>query len=209
MQAIEVLKLIEKGEDSYVQFKENAHNELSIAQEMIAFANTNGGIILIGVDDKNWEPKGLKKEDLHRLTNLLVNAAQQHIKPSIYITTETVEIDNKFIMIVKVPKGIAIPYKDKDGIIWAKNGANKRKVTSNEEIARLLQSSGYLSAEEKIIEHSNIMDDLDFDKFIRFYKEQYNEEIELDKIDKYISNLRLGSNNKLNIAGGLLFGKNV
>jgi ATP-dependent DNA helicase RecG len=209
MQAIEVLKLIEKGEDSYVQFKENVHNELSIAQEMIAFANTNGGIILIGVDDKNWEPKGLKKEDLHRLTNLLVNAAQQHIKPSIYITTETVEIDNKFIMIVKVPKGIAIPYKDKDGIIWVKNGANKRKVTSNEEIARLLQSSGYLYAEEKIIEHSNIMDDLDFDKFIRFYKEQYNEEIELDKIDKYISNLRLGSNNKLNIAGGLLFGKNV
>ncbi|MEW6566215.1 MAG: RNA-binding domain-containing protein [Spirochaetota bacterium] len=208
MNKIEILDIISKGESSKVQFKENIHNEQSIAQEMIAFANTDGGIILIGINDKTWEVSGITREDIQRLNNLLVNAAEQHIKPAIYISTEVVDIDSKNVMVVQVPKGVAIPYKDKDGIIWVKNGANKRKVTSNEEIARLLQSSGYLYAEEKIIEQSTI-EDLNIDKLKTFYWEQYNEEFEKDYVNNVLENLRLGKNGKLNVAGALLFGKNL
>ncbi len=208
MDAIELLEIISKGESSKVQFKENIYNELSIAQEMVAFANTEGGMIIIGVNDKTWEITGLSTEDINRLNNLLVNAAEQQIKPPIYITTENISIKDKLVIVVKVPKGIAIPYKDKDGIIWVKNGANKRKVTSNEELARLLQTSGYVYAEERIIKHSSLSD-LDKNKFIRFVMEQYNEEISDDNIQKYIENLRLGKDGKLNVAGALLFGKDL
>ncbi|MBP8708323.1 MAG: putative DNA binding domain-containing protein [Caldisericia bacterium] len=208
MEPVEVLDLISKGESSTLQFKENVQNEVSIAQEMIAFANTEGGIILIGVNDKTWEITGLSRDDVNRLNNLLVNAAEQQVKPPIYITTENILINDKLLIIVKVPKGAAIPYKDKDGIIWVKNGANKRKVTSNEELARLLQTSGYLYAEERIIEHSSILD-LDKQKFFEFYSSQYNEAPDEEKLEDYISNLRLGKNGKLNVAGALLFGKNL
>ena len=208
MDTIEILDIISKGESSKVQFKENVNNQLSIAQEMIAFANTEGGIILIGVNDKTWEVNGLTKEDIQRLNNLLVNAAEQSIKPSIYITTEVIDIESKLVMAVKILKGTAIPYKDKDGIIWVKNGANKRKVTSNEEIARLLQVSGYLYAEEKLVENSTI-DDINFDKFKDFYLNQYGEDIDESDIGilKSLENLRLAKDGKLNIAGTLLFGK--
>lgn len=208
MNAIELLDLISNGETSTVQFKLNVHNEQSIAQEMVAFANTKGGTLLIGVDDKTWKIEGLTDDDLRRLTNLLVNASSQHVKEPIFIGTDTVDYEGKKVLVVTVPEGIAKPYKDNDGIIFMKNGANKRKVTSNEEISRLLQSSGYLYAEEKLIIHSS-MDDINWQKFKTFYEEKYKETCEKDKLQNYLSNLRLGSEGKINVAGGLLFGNNL
>jgi ATP-dependent DNA helicase RecG len=208
MDAKELQELINKGETSLVQFKGNINNEQSIAQEMVAFSNTKGGKILIGIDDKSWEVIGLTTDDLRRLANLLVNAADQHVKESIFITTETVNLNGKMVMVVTIPEGTAKPYKDKDGIIFLKNGANKRKVTSNEEISRLLQSSGYLYAEERIINHSTIKD-LDEEKFRKFYEVQYKEIPDHSQLEKNLSNLRIASGGKLNIAGALLFGKNL
>ena len=208
MNSIELLDIISKGETSQVQFKVNVTNELSIAQEMVAFANTKGGTILIGVDDKTWDIVGLTDDDLRRLTNLLVNASSQHVKEPVFIETDTIEYEGKKVLIVTVPEGVAKPYKDNDGIIFMKNGANKRKVTSNEEISRLLQSSGYLYAEEKVINQSFI-DDINIDKFKSFYEVKYKEAIDSDKIEKYLENLRLSTDSKITIAGALLFGKNV
>lgn len=208
MNALELLDIISKGETSQVQFKANVTNEQSIAQEMVAFANTKGGTILIGVDDKTWDIIGLTDEDLRRLTNLLVNASSQHIKEPIFIETDTIAYEGKKVLIVYVPEGVAKPYKDNDGIIFMKNGANKRKVTSNEEISRLLQSSGYLYAEEKVINHSTI-DDINIEKFKSFYEAKYKEAIEADKVEKYLQNLRLSSDDKITIAGALLFGNKV
>jgi len=60
-------KQIAKGEDKH-QFKANVHNPDSLAGEMTAFANSNGGTIFIGVSDDGSMP-GLsqKKEELRRL----------------------------------------------------------------------------------------------------------------------------------------------
>lgn len=208
MNAIELLEIISRGETSAVQFKINVSNEQSIAQEMVAFANTKGGTILIGVDDKSWDIVGLSDDDLRRLTNLLVNASSQHVKEPIFIGTDTIDFEGKKILVVTVPEGIAKPYKDNDGLIFMKNGANKRKVTSNEEISRLLQSSGYLYAEEKLIVQSTT-EDIDFEKFRSFYEKKYRETFVDEKIENYLENLRLGSVGKLTIAGALLFGRKV
>ncbi|NCN28175.1 ATP-dependent DNA helicase RecG [bacterium] len=101
-----------------------------------------------------------------------------------------------------------LEFEVKDGIIWVKNGANKRKVTSNEELARLLQVSGYLYAEEALVPHSTL-EDLNRIDFFDFYRSQYNEEPDEKKLEHYVTNLRLGQQNKLNVAGALLFGKDV
>jgi ATP-dependent DNA helicase RecG len=138
----------------------------------------------------------------------LVNASSQHVKEPIFIETDTVEYEGKKVLIVNVPEGIAKPYKDNDGIIFMKNGANKRKVTSNEEISRLLQSSGYLYAEEKVINHSSIAD-INTQKFKSFYEAKYKEGIEPENVKKYLQNLRLFTDNKITIAGALLFGNKV
>jgi ATP-dependent DNA helicase RecG len=42
----EILKLVSLNEDSVRQFKADVHNGLSLASEMAAFANAEGGVIL-------------------------------------------------------------------------------------------------------------------------------------------------------------------
>ena len=206
MKPEELLNLVSCGETSKVQFKRDVNNEVSISQEMVAFANSKGGMIIIGVEDKTGGISGLSYEDLQRINNLLSTAAQEHVKSPIVITTETVTIGDKRVIVVEVPEGTDKPHFDKDGLIFIKNGADKRKVTSKEEISRLLQSVGNLYAEERIIPHSKISD-IDRLIFTEFFEKKYKEEFKETELNRIIPNLRLGEDGKLNVAGALLFGK--
>lgn len=91
MDALELLDLIQMGESSKVQFKVRVNNANSIGAEMVAFSNTKGGMIIVGVDDKTGEINGLSFEELQSTNELLANAASNNIKAPIYIYTETVK----------------------------------------------------------------------------------------------------------------------
>lgn len=187
-----------------VQFKENIRNHQSLAQEMVAFANTKGGKILIGVNDKDWSITGLEMADIQRLTLMIATVANEHIKSPIFVETTIVDVEGKKVMVVEIPEGNHKPYKDKDGLMFLKNGADKRKVTSNEEMARLLQSGGSLYADETLI-HNSSYTDIDIYRFEEFYTEKYKVPFEKEKIVEYIENIGLGKEGKLNLAGALLF----
>ncbi len=207
MEALEVLNIIAGGETSKAQFKLNVTNATSIAQEMVAFANTKGGLIIVGVNDKTGAVEGLSYQDIQRINNLLTTAANEHVKSPISIETETVEVEpQKRIILARVPEGISKPYKDKDGLVFVKNGSDKRKVTSNEELMRLLQTGGSLYAEEQILLHCSYTD-IDWGKFKQFYETTYSEPIEPGRERKF-ENLRLGQDGKPNLAGALLFTNN-
>jgi ATP-dependent DNA helicase RecG len=204
-----IKELISKGETSQVQFKANVTNEHSIAIEMVAFANTKGGTILIGVDDKSWNICGLTDDDLRRLTNLLVNASNEHVKPPLFIETETIIIDNKKVIAVVVPDGTDKPYKDKDGIIFLKNGANKRKVTNNEEILRLLSKGKHLLVDELPVNQASITD-INKDKFDQFFLREFK--MEYDKLgltyEGALKAKRVIKDGRITLGGFLFFAKN-
>ncbi len=203
----ELKNLINKGETSTVQFKNDVQNEKSIAHEMIAFANSKGGKIIIGVDDNKWEVTGLTSHDLRRLSNLLVNTANEHIKSPIFIETGTIDIDNKKVVVVTIPEGIDKPYKDKDGLIFLKNGANKRKVKSNEEISRLLQSSGNMYADEMEIQGTSIKD-ISESTFTQYFKKEFEQSfIDIGlTYGKALQAKRILKNDRVTLAGLLFFG---
>ncbi len=198
--------LISNGETSKVQFKANITNANSLAQEMIAFSNSKGGLILVGIDDKNWEVVGLQPDDLRRLDTLVSNAAQNNVRSSIVVETDVYTLDDKKILAITIQEGYDKPYSDIDGLIFVKNGSTKRKVTSKEELKRLLQNSGNLYAEEMILEYTTI-DDLDWYRFEEFYQNKFKENPEKSNVSQILENLRLGKNSKLNLAGALLFTK--
>ncbi len=206
MDGTQLIKLISGGETSLVQFKETMNNPLSAAQELVAFSNSEGGQIIVGVADKTGEVTGLTFEDIQRISSLLVNAASEGVKPPITIKTESIDLGGKKVLVVTIPNGTYKPYKDKDGLIFVKNGPDKRKVTGNEELARLLQSSGDLYAEEMLLPFT-ISDELDVRDFRAFYEEKYKTPLEESELPRLISNLRLGTDDRLNIAGALLFAK--
>lgn len=209
IQEEEIREILSKGETSKIQFKVNVNNEQSIAQEMLAFANAKGGNILIGVEDKTWEIVGLSDENLRRLSNLLVNAANEHIKPPIFIETETALIDGKKILVVSIPEGNDKPYKDKDGAIFLKNGTNKRKVLNNEEILRLLSQGKNLFADELPIPQASLSD-LNKEKFDDFFFREFKMGYEKFGMsyEEALKAKRVVKDGRITLAGLLFFGKN-
>jgi len=113
----ELLQIIKKGESSKVQFKERLPHIDSLAHELIAFANTSGGFLLIGVNDKTGDLNGLSFTEIQQSNSQIVNAASQKIFPPICVITETISVEDQNIVVVKVDEGKSKPYKDRDGII--------------------------------------------------------------------------------------------
>ena len=198
MDTIQLLTTIALGETSTVQFKERLDNDTSIAAEMIAMSNTKGGIILFGIKDKTGEIRGLEYEQLQGTGNRLATIASDFIKPQIFITTE----------VVTVPEGTAKPYKDKNGIIWIKQGPDKRRLTDNNEQVRLFQQSGILYTDELIVPQTSITD-VDMPKVAQYIeaiqKQGTEEKSEITEI--LLKNLNILKNGQLTLGGLLFYGK--
>lgn len=205
MKPSELNHIIARDEDSQHQFKANLNNEVSAAQEMIAFSNTLGGLLIIGIDN-NGTVTGLKREDMGRLNALISNAASQQVRPPINPITENIALPDGLVMVVRVPKGIAKPYMDKNGVIWIKSGADKRKATSREEIQRMYQSAHLMHGDEMLIPAVTTKD-IDQLQFSAFYEQQYDEPLSEQSLtlSQLFENLNLQKNNTLNLAGALLF----
>lgn len=205
METVEILKILAQGEDSRNQFKKNISNPDSLAQDLIAFSNAFGGRIFVGVDDEG-SITGISPADVRRINQLLSNAASQNVRPSINPLTEVVTLKQGMFLIIEVPKGINKPYQDKNGVIWVKCGADKRKATSREEIQRLFQESGMVHADITPAEGMKVSD-LDMSYFRAFFQKRYGEPLDEQQIplEQTISNLNLGNNGYLNITGAMLF----
>lgn len=213
MEALEVLDLISKGETSQVQLKENITNVTKLAQELAAFTNSEGGIIIVGVRDSDWSITGLSNDDLRRLGSMVATAANDHIKEPIYPATEVISLideegNAKNVLLIKVEEGTGKPYTDKDGVVWVKSASDKRKVTSPEELSRLLQSGRRYYADKAPI-HDAGLDDFDLKAFGDYFKkvyDQYYTEIDTP-IQQLLSNQNLYKDGHPTLAGLLLFGK--
>lgn len=207
METIEILTILSQGEDSLNQFKKNITNSDSLAAEIVAFSNGQGGRLFIGVDD-DGTVTGLSKEDIQRLNQLVSNTASQNVIPAVNPTTMISTVRDLLILTVEVPKGINKPYQDKNGVFWVKSGADKRKATSREEIQRLFQSSGMVHAD---VNPSGLtVADLDMQYFARFFEKRYGEKLENQTLplEQTITNMNLGNAGELNLTGALLFSKN-
>lgn len=198
------------GETTRVQFKSEFTTQKEIAKEMIAFANSHGGIILFGVEDKTGTPIGLSYEQLQQTSRELGNTAQEQVRPTIYIETEVVKSENKHFLVCTVNEGRNKPYKNLQGEIWVKQGADKRRVTENTELLALFQSSGIYRPEEDSIKGTSI-NDLEIMYLKEYFRMVYNREMEDfgQPVESMLRSLGIiASNGEVTRAGMLYFGKN-
>ncbi|HNV68750.1 MAG TPA: ATP-binding protein, partial [Candidatus Ozemobacteraceae bacterium] len=168
METSELIEIISRGEDGKNQFKADARNNTQLAAEMVAFCNSGGGRLFLGVSD-NGSVSGLQREDVSRLNLLISDAATNLVKPSINPETENVRHPDGIVIVVKIPDGLSKPYMDNAGAIWVKSGSDKRKVTSREEIQRMLQKSGLIHGDE-VPAHGVSIASIDMDFFSAFYE---------------------------------------
>jgi len=186
------------GEDSRRQFKQDVTNPDALAAEMAAFSNCEGGTLFIGVGDDGSLP-GVERREVSRINQLIGNAASQHVRSPLAVRAENVALKNqRLVIVLSVPKGMDKPYFDKNGVIWLKCGADKRRVNSKEELSRLFQSAGQFHADELPTKAG--IDKLDKLRFRDFLRDVYQQKFP----DSARERLKLLQNMNLATEGGLL-----
>jgi len=211
MNGQELLDIISTGETSKVQFKEALPNAESMSREMVAMANSEGGVILLGIKDKAGTVTGLTPQQIEHADRKLAEFAD-NLKPPIYIITEVVKIKDdsgsKNVLMVHINDGINKPYKTAQGEIYVKQGSNKRLLTDNSEILRLFQSSRNLLADEMEVYETSI-DDIDEKVFSDYFKKEFEKSYQEKGLtfEQALKAKKVLRNNRLTLAGLLFFGK--
>jgi ATP-dependent DNA helicase RecG len=207
MEISELISIIARGEDSKNQFKADFSNTESLASELVAFSNSGGGRIFLGVSD-DGTVSGLNFDDVGRLNQLISNAASQSVHPPVTPLTENILHPDGIVLLVNIPVGISKPYMDNKGAIWVKNAGDKRKITSREEIQRMFQSSGLVHADETPVTGFSVAD-IDLPYFKNFFQKKYGESFDTYNISlpELLKNMNLANDINLKLAGALLFAK--
>jgi predicted HTH transcriptional regulator len=91
--------LINQGEHQQLDFKFEISDAARIARSLVAFANTEGGKLLIGVKD-NGVIRGIHTDEEKYM---LENAAQSYCQPEVEFKTKEWEIEDKVILEVDIP----------------------------------------------------------------------------------------------------------
>ena len=226
----DILKQINAGEVSGVQFKERILDKYDIACELVAFSNSHGGKLVVGIKDKTGEINALSYSEVQETTNLLSDIASENVVPSILIKIDTVEVEDGNLVVATVKEGLNKPYHDNKGIVWVKNGADKRKVFDNAELAEMMTDCGSFAPDEAGVRDATV-NDLDATTIKQFLGNRFDRVLEkkgltgdafneasLDMIcsaiakghdcEKILRNLRfIRPDGSLTVAAMLLFGK--
>ena len=226
----DISKQIKAGEVSGVQFKERILDKYDIACELVAFSNSHGGKLVVGIKDKTGETNALSYSEVQETTNLLSDIASKNVVPSILIKIDTVEVEDGNLVVATVKEGLNKPYHDNKGIVWVKNGADKRKVFDNAELAEMMTDCGSFAPDEAGVRDATV-NDLDAMTIKQFLGNRFDRVLEkkgltgdafneasLDMIcsaiakghdcEKILRNLRfIRPDGSLTVAAMLLFGK--
>ena len=135
------------GEDSHWEFKQVdfAGNRVAsprrrdLADEIAAFANAEGGVLLCGVTDQG-DIQGLSRDEIVALDAFLVETSTDSIEPAVRIRTQHAQLqDGKRVLLANIPEGETL--HDSPGGSYLRVGGSKRRMTSDERL-RLAQRRG-------------------------------------------------------------------
>lgn len=126
----EIEGLIRNGETDTVEFKERIGKTKEFVETVVAFANTRGGVILLGVDDHSKMVDLPEENYKDKITNLL----RSNCEPQVDFEVDKRTVGEKDIVVVRVQEGSAQdkPYFLKDGGPYIRANATDRVATKYE-----------------------------------------------------------------------------
>lgn len=101
-----IKKLIQAGEHQQLDFKFEISDSRKIAKTLVAFSNTDGGTLLIGVKD-NGKIAGVRTDEEFFMVQA---AADMYCKPIITFQSKRWVVEGKTVLEITIPKGSEIPY---------------------------------------------------------------------------------------------------
>ena len=167
------------GEDGRTEFKEIrfgdrgvlSPNTEELAGELVAFANAEGGVVFLGVDDSG-AARGIPPERLDSVEHWLLNVATHNCDPPIRpvvrkaLLPDDEEGDGR-ILLAEVPRGLYV-HRTSGGRYYTRVGSTKRDLTPPE-LSRLFQQRGreYVFDEQPVL--AAAVDDLNRNRLEAFF----------------------------------------
>lgn len=210
----ELYEIIGNGENSGIEFKRDDIRPEQLAKEIVAFANTQGGRVLLGVEDDGMITC-IQRENIQEW---VLNVFRDKVYPQIIPYYEEIKIDgDNRIAVITVAQGISKPYMVKHNNredIYIRMG-DRSELATREQQLRLYESGGLLHIETLPVS-GTVFDNLDKDK-LNFYLKSIIKDPDVPVTDSEwidrLSGLGLMSpdgmgNSVCSIAGLICFGKN-
>lgn len=106
-----IKEIIAGGEGLTTEFKQRFSTHNKIAKELIAFANTKGGLLFFGIDD-DGSIYGVESEK--EIAELVKEAAEEYCEPKINYKIEFIELLGREIVIVEILSSNEKPHRVQD-----------------------------------------------------------------------------------------------
>ena len=205
---IELLEMINNGENSGVEFKRDDIDNRALAKELVAFSNLSGGALLLGVED-NGTVSGITRAALEEW---VMTACRDKIRPAIipfFEVVRDVEPD-KHVAIVRVAPGFSVHsvWHNSGHTYYIRVGTQSREATP-EELSRLFQRRGTLRAELRPVSGARL-DDLDLrrlrDYFGRVRQQEMPDDGDEAGWQTLLINTEIMVEEGVTLSGLLLFG---
>ncbi|MDD6068149.1 MAG: putative DNA binding domain-containing protein [Succinivibrio sp.] len=127
---------------------------------VVAFANTNGGKLIFGLDERKREIIGINDDSLFKVMDTISKSISNYCELEVLINIYVRNYKNKYLIIVEIPKGALKPYYIKGNSIQNSTYIRKNGITSladTNTIKELILDgvySAYLYQTSKKIKHS-------------------------------------------------------
>jgi len=195
-------KTIPSSESPYIEFKRESVKAIDLAEEMIAFANGEGGEIWLGIGDD-----GIVIGVSRSYEEDVMNICRTSCIPPITVEYQHVHTGEHTVARIVVPKGKDKPYYSSRQKYYIRVGTTK-SVASREELLRLFQVSGAIHYDIVEIDRAT-PSDLDLSQVASFfsrYQFDFINEPESDRLRLMANTDILADNGKPTLAGLLIFG---
>lgn len=133
----ELMRLVRGGEDTFLELKVKLSNPEKIAQEIVALANTGGGVIIFGVNDQ-LRVEGV--DDAEDVQDELVRICREEIQPPLVPYIDRIAFDNGRRIVALDVEGKRRPYRTRDGRFYMRFGSEKREA-SREELSAMMDEA--------------------------------------------------------------------
>jgi ATP-dependent DNA helicase RecG len=143
----ELIEIIANGENSEIEFKRDDIRPEQLAKEIVAFANTYGGKLFVGIED-DGSLSGIQRADLEPW--VMDTVCGRYIHPALVPKYEEIQVDVKQrVAVITVPMGSSKPYvvRNKDREDFYIRVGSISRLASREQIVRMSASGGMLHVE--------------------------------------------------------------
>jgi ATP-dependent DNA helicase RecG len=195
----DIESIVLSGEGYNAEFKIRVPNKIKeLTEEICAFANSAGGVLLIGVSDANV----IHGVDIDNAKRSAIQNSINEINPHLPTDFYSVNVNGKTVWVIEVNTGAQKPYV-LSGAIYVRQGPNTQKLTSVEQMRDFFQQSQRIYFDEAPCTNFNFDSDIDNEFF-----EEFRIDARLSKTvnrEQIINNFRLllPDGNMKN--GGVLF----